>query len=266
MLKSVLIDAVPGFEQWRLQARSLLYQGIPPEEVRWVEHQASNILPGLFESIETLQVSASVHVPLKFVEQARLACCHTSPERFTLLYRLLWRQVHGNIELLNDLLDDDVMALKSLVKAVGHDAYKIKAFLRFRHLQKETVDHYIAWYEPEFYTVELVVPFFAERFPNMRWAILTPYITAQWDGKRCALSEPLSRAACPSDDAVEALWLQYYASTFNPARIKTRAMLSQMPKKYWKTMPETVQIPQMLADAPKRVTAMLKAMKPNVSK
>ena len=45
--------------------------------------------------------TAAFTVPAKFIELARIAILHRDPERFALLYRLLWR-LRGN----HDLLDD----------------------------------------------------------------------------------------------------------------------------------------------------------------
>ncbi|MEV9012116.1 DUF4130 domain-containing protein, partial [Klebsiella pneumoniae] len=52
------------------------------------------------------------------------------------------------------------------------------------------------------------------------------------------------------------LWLTYYASIFNPARGKVKAMQAEMPKKYWKNLPEAALIADLLAQAPARVAAM----------
>jgi uracil-DNA glycosylase family protein len=55
------------------------------------------------------------------------------------------------------------------------------------------------------------------------------------------------------------LWLTYYASIFNPARLKVKAMQAEMPKKYWKNLPEAALIPELVAAAPSRVAAMAEA-------
>ena len=57
---------------------------------------------------------------------------------------------------------------------------------------------------------------------------------------------------------MENLWLTYYRSIFNPARIKIKAMKREMPVRHWATLPETKMIPAMLQEAPQRVTKMLK--------
>jgi DNA polymerase len=63
----------------------------------------------------------------------------------------------------------------------------------------------------------------------------------------------------PGGDPVEDLWRSYYASIFNPARLKVGAMLSEMPKKYWKNLPEAELIPALIAGAQAREAAMVKA-------
>ena len=44
------------------------------------------------------------------------------------------------------------------------------------------------------------------------------------------------------EDAQEELWLTYFRNIFNPARVKPDRMLAEMPKKYWKNLPEAVLI------------------------
>ena len=86
--------------------------------------------------------------------------------------------------------------------------------------------------------VEAEAPFFARRFPNMRWSILGPRRSAHWDGRALLLGPGMSREAAPAGDALEQLWRTYYASIFNPARTRPRAMRAEMPKKYWHLLPE----------------------------
>ena len=66
-----------------------------------------------------------------------------------------------------------------------------------------------------------------------------------------------TRRDAPDGDPVEETWKTYYASIFNPARVKVKAMTKEMPKKYWKNMPETALIGELLAGAQKREAAMI---------
>ena len=58
----------------------------------------------------------------------------------------------------------------------------------------------------------------------------------------------------------EELWRTYFSNIFNPARLKVKAMQSEMPKKYWKNLPEASLIPDLIAGAEKRVQTMRERM------
>jgi len=105
--------------------------------------------------------------------------------------------------------------------------------------------------------VERAAPFFAERFASMRWSILTPLGCAHWDGASLAFSPAVPRSAAPRADELESLWRTYYASTFNPARLRTGAMRAEMPVRYWGNLPEAAQIGELVRDAPARVRRMV---------
>ena len=64
-------------------------------------------------------------------------------------------------------------------------------------------------------------------------------------------------SVCPDEDRIEKYWLTYYTNIFNPARIKKSAMLSSMPKKYWKNMPETALIDDMIRNSDARARKMI---------
>jgi DNA polymerase len=135
----------------------------------------------------------------------------------------------------------------------------MRAFVRFREVPTDAGPWFVAWFEPQHLIVEANVPFFRGRFANMRWSILTPDACAHWDPdkREATLSPGVPRSAAPAEDAAEALWLTYYASIFNPARVKISAMTSEMPRHYWKNLPEAAIIPQLLAESRDRVDAMV---------
>lgn len=255
-MKNIVIDSIPGFTDWRKAARDCLAARIAPYNIVWNGDARQS---GLFDEVteRPIQVAELAKVPKDFIALAQAACCHTDPEKFALLYRILWRISLENRNLLKLATDDDVMRLHRMVKSVRHDAYKITAFLRFREITYEGDEYFVAWYEPEHYTLERVLPFFETRFKNMRWSILTPYRAAHWNKEDLWLEENPDPSLYPKDDQIEQYWLGYYASIFNPARIKKQAMLSQMPKKYWKNMPEAALVPDMLRGAHERVQEML---------
>jgi uracil-DNA glycosylase len=239
---------------WRDLARRALAAGIAPERVSWSDDAAAGLFGG--DAVAALPIPAKgPAVPAAFVDLAATVLAHRDPHRHALLYRLLWRITHGEKWLLANPLDPDVMRATALEKTIRRDLHKMKAFVRFRAVPGST-DDFVAWFEPEHYIVDRVIPFFVRRFAGMRWAILTPYRSAAWDGRALALGDGSRREDAPADDASEALWQTYYANIFNPARLNPRMMRQEMPQKYWKLLPETRQLPGLIRDAGARVRDM----------
>ncbi|HEX2019032.1 MAG TPA: UdgX family uracil-DNA binding protein, partial [Aurantimonas sp.] len=169
--------------------------------------------------------------------------------RFVFAYRLLWR-LQKEKQLLEIASDPDIMRAREMEKAVRRDSHKMKAFVRFREIEDpELGRHYAAWFEPFHHIVELTAPFFARRFAGMVWTILTPERSVHWDGSDLSFLPGATKDMRPKDDDMEALWLTYYASIFNPARLKVKAMQAEMPKKYWANMPETALIRPLIGGA-----------------
>ena len=252
------VVAVTHYDEWRIKARELLAAHIPPHAVQWNQHNAGQA--SLFQTAPvTRQTPGAVaQVPKDFVTLSRRIACHTNPERWALLYQALWRIVHEQKHLLRIVSDPLVHRLHLMNKAIGRDAHKTKAFVRFREcVDKQGGTHYIAWHNPDHNVLRLVAPFFQRRFDVMKWTIMTPFETASWDGHALHFSPGLPRDAAPEEDVLEEMWKTYYRSTFNPARIKIKMMKQEMPVRHWKTLPEASLIPVMLKEAEGRVAKML---------
>jgi uracil-DNA glycosylase family protein len=140
---------------------------------------------------------------------------------------------------------------------VRRDIHKMRAFLRFREATDDGGTRYVAWFEPEHHIVRSNASFFVNRFASMRWSILTPEVSLHWDGATLSEGPGASKGDAPEGDPIETVWKTYYASIFNPARIKVGAMLKEMPRKYWKNMPETALVPELIAGAQAREAAMI---------
>lgn len=248
----ISLDIPTDYDGWRHQAKMLWTASRPPEQVSWGE--ASLFDHGVGNSAEE---TTDVRVPAAFAKLAETAFMHSDLGRLDLLYRLFWR-LQSNRHVLEDATDPDVVKAGLLVKAVRRDIHKMRAFVRFR----ETVDdhgvgQYLAWFEPDHDIVRANAGFFMRRFCSMRWSILTPKLCMHWDGKDLRESPGIAKPADLGDDPAEGLWRSYYASTFNPARLKTKAMLKEMPRRYWKNMPEAQLIPGLIAGAQAREAAMI---------
>ncbi|SDB29955.1 UdgX family uracil-DNA binding protein [Belnapia rosea] len=252
--------ALPGpadFEAWRAEARRLLAAEVPPERVAWHLRGES---AGLFADEAAPAPSPrrdGITVPRAFPELAEVAIRHRDPERFALLYRILWRIAGGEAGLMQVAVDPDVLRAHAMAKAVRRDAHKMHAFVRFRELAGEDGPRFVAWFEPEHHILEAEAGFFIRRFAGMRWSILTPEASAHWDGEELRIGPGGRRADAPAEDAKEDLWRAYFASIFNPARLKPAAMRAEMPVRYWRNLPEARDIPRLMAEAPRRVAEMV---------
>ena len=258
----VMLPEPDDFEFWRDQARALVQCDVPPDRVAWADsHGGGDLFSGGRRRLPAPPKNAHpVRASRAFVQLAKSAICHSDPERFALLYRLLWR-LQGNPRLLEDGADPEVRRLEELAKAVRRDVHKMRAFVRFRLVEDESVgdEHYVAWFEPEHYILRANAGFFVRRFANMRWSILTPKGSLHWDGEKLEEGPRAHRSDAPAGDPTEDLWRKYYASIFNPARLKIGAMLKEMPRKYWKNMPEAALIPELVAGAQARESQMVAA-------
>jgi uracil-DNA glycosylase len=248
-----------GWTGWREAARPILYAGVPPEQVVWAAEGEAGAEPalGFFGEGAVRAPVGEVRVPRRFFELGEIVADHRDPERWALLYRVLWRVAHGGEpRLLEVEVDPEVRRLMVMERAVRRAVHKMQAFVRFRATGGED-DPYVAWFEPEQPVVERVAPWFARRFAAMRWSILTPDACAHWDGRALRFTAGVARSAAPAADALEELWRTYYAHIFNPARLNVRAMQAEMPKGYWKNLPEARLIPRLRTDAGARVRRMV---------
>lgn len=243
---------------WRAAARQLRQCRIPPEAVMWTVAGQDELLPGGQPELPpgAPYNKDGFRVSREFVELADMVILNRAPERFALLYRLLWR-LADQPHLIRITTDPDVARALDMAKAVSRASHKMKAFVRFRLVEGVDPETFVAWFEPSHRVLERTAPFFVERFANMRFSILTPDASLYWDTERLAFGLGADPTDAPGDDALEEIWRTYYASTFNPARLKVKMMTKEMPKRYWRNLPEASLIPELIAAAETRTVTMV---------
>ncbi|KQM77377.1 UdgX family uracil-DNA binding protein [Xylophilus sp. Leaf220] len=236
-------------------------------------------------ALSAARPARAVSVPPTFLALCATVVLHADPNRFGLLYRLLWRMAHEP-GLRHDPLDPDRLQAEQMAKAVRRDIHKMRAFVRFRTVADggpagadvpllptatvpldgidgpaphgDGLEHlHVAWFEPLNHIVEANAPFFKRRFTQMRWAILTPQRCVAWDGRTLTFGPGARKEDAPPADAGEGLWLTYYAHIFNPARLKLKMMQKEMPRRYWPNLPEARLIGELSAQAMARSGGMI---------
>ncbi len=251
---TAILPAEDDFEAWRDQARGLARIQAAPHDVIWQVGERSADL--FASSPATASAQAPFGVPKAFVDLAQTVICHKDHQRFSLLYQLLM-DLRARRRRVDDAADPLVRKLTVMAKEVRRDMHKMRAFLRFREIDTDTGETFVAWFEPEHHIVRRNASFFVRRFANMHWSILTPQASLFWDTDTLREGPPACKEDAPSQDAVEDQWKTYYSSIFNPARLKVKAMLKEMPKKYWHNMPETALISSLIKSAQTREVAMI---------
>lgn len=269
-METVNLPRIGTESAWRDAARGLMHRAVPPEHVLWMF--AENSTDDLFSCpVRAADRAAPARppdggdcaplgrtrpsVPKSFLDLAETVVWHADPERFARLYAFLWR-LQDTPRLMADRGDADLARLRLMEKNVRRCAHKMKAFVRFRDVgQQDGRRQFAAWFEPTHHTVEPTAPFFTRRFADMDWIIATPDVTARFENGRLSLEDGHPKPDLPEDSA-EQLWGTYFRNIFNPARLKVQAMTSEMPRKYWKNMPEARHIPQLIAGAEARAREM----------
>ncbi len=257
-MRTIVIE--PSLESWRAQARRLLADAVPPDGILWNDGEQGKTL-FVHEEFTPYASDSPLKVSKAFMGIATTVAAHSDSRRWAILYRMLWRLTHGGEKhLLGMTTDPDVRLVQQWCKTIGRDIHKMHAFVRFRLVGVDEVtgrEQFVAWFEPEHRIVRLAISYFEKRFVGMDWSILTPYECAHWDGKKLHFTPGVDRSAAPDGDSLDELWRTYYRSIFNPARLKAKTMQSQMPKKYWKNLPEAEVISELVAGSGIRTNQML---------
>ena len=258
----------PNYEAWRDAARGLLNEMVQPTNVIWENRIDNNESESLLDFNQPQQKKSHkgkvFKISKQFIQLAKTVSSHRSGRQWGTMYEVLWEIIYGNDRsLLQRSTDSRVRSLEKMRSMVSRDIHKMRAFVRFREVESFSVDgskieYYVAWFEPEHRIVRLNASFFRKRFGGMHFSILTPDECMHWNGVEVSFTEGVTKDAAPSEDDLEELWRGYYRSIFNPARLKVKMMQSEMPKKYWKNLPEAEIIEELIRESSEQVSGMMK--------
>ncbi|WFU38523.1 UdgX family uracil-DNA binding protein [Bradyrhizobium sp. CB82] len=240
----ITLDSETDFDGWRKAARALALHHIAPVDVIWdVQGQTTEqIPPGLSEapSLPPIEIESTFNVPANFIELARVALLNRDVQRFALLYRLLWR-LKADHDLLAEMTDPDVALATAMANSVHRDVQRMRDVVRFREIGREQKAHYAAWFVPEHHIVEFAAPFFARRYADMPWSILTPDICAHWNGHVISFTAGISQTEMPAPNRLEETWRRHFQAD--------RSITPEAPKQRGRNFPEASILEPLLTDA-----------------
>jgi probable DNA metabolism protein len=192
---------------------------------------------------------AAPHVPRALMDMLQSAACCRVPDRWAFLYRVIWRWGQGEHDVQSPA-DADGARLHGMVKAVRREEHDMHAYIRFRERPLDAgAPRFVAWYEPRHDVLPQVAQHFVKRMGKVSWLIATPEASVLWDGEVLHNTGPLARSEEELNDSGEALWLTYYRSIFNPARLNTAVMQQHITSDRWKNLPEGKIVAGMVSDA-----------------
>ena len=195
----VVLARETDWDGWRRATRALVLGGVPPEAIVWsVGGLAGDPLPP--------PTGGTFSVSRALVALAETAILAREPERFALLYRLVWRSHRGERHSFEPATDPEVRRAQGLARSVRRDLHRMRALLRFRAVEQPDGTRYVGWFEPDHHILEANAEFFARSFPALRWSILTPEASAHWDGRALRFGPGVDPRDVPDDDALEAYW------------------------------------------------------------
>lgn len=205
---------------FRTEVWQLLAQQVPPEAVQWQLNAATP-----YAELQTPQSSrprnvaraATAIVPASFTRLCEFVVLHRDPDRFKLLYRLLWRLVHEPA-LRNDPVDADMLQAQHMAHAVRRDIHKLKANLKLRTVHDaQEQELQVASHEPAHHVVEAAGPWLCKRVAARRWALFTPERSVRCEHGKLLFGPGVARWALPGADASDADWVACYTRVFTAA-------------------------------------------------
>jgi uracil-DNA glycosylase len=210
-MPQIALDSETDWSGWRTATRALVLAKVPPEDVQWVvgehPHDGSNELP---------VGSSGFHVPRTLVALASLAFQARDPQRFELLYRLVWRANAG--EKVLELQDDaDVHRLHQSAYAVRAEAHRMRTMLRFLGVEEGGDHRFLGWYAPAHYVLEANAQLIVRRFPELIFSIVTPDGAAHWNGAELRFGAGADGFA--DDAALRRWWRANHARLWGDGRV-----------------------------------------------
>jgi DNA polymerase len=194
---------------FRAQANSMLAHQVAPAEIAW-SASVTSFSGVAFRggAIAASGAPSALHsiVPRSFVRLTELVVLHRDPDRFALLYRLLWRLVHEP-ELAGSRGDDDLAHAQSMAQAVRRDIAKARLSARLRPLPpRDGASLSVARCDPQHQVTEHVAEWLAVQLPQPMWLLSSADRCVLWTGRHLLCGPGMTARAAGSMDDVQ--WYQ----------------------------------------------------------
>ncbi|MGA0603044.1 UdgX family uracil-DNA binding protein [Caulobacter sp. KR2-114] len=227
-MRLIRLSTETDYDGWRAAARALRVAGVNPRQVAWTVKgsEVDKAFPQNRPSGEAPPAPVgSFAVPRAFGELAAEVMLHRWPERFALLYRLLWR-LEREPRLMTDRRDPDLMQARRLAEAVRAAAARMVDEVRLRPVAgAQGVS--IGWHAPAHRVAALAGPALAARFAGQAFTVLTPEASLHWDTRALAFGPGAPLGADPPAAALDDFWRRRCASHFHaptPPVVSSRDM------------------------------------------
>ncbi|KDE20167.1 DNA polymerase [Acetobacter aceti 1023] len=178
MVEIVLAHQV-DMATWRAATRHYVQKQVLPESITWRVAEQGQI-PWALEAPESAENDPPLNLPRKLVTAVLEALQAHQPERFVLLYRVVYRFTHDLLDMANLREDEDIQQVRALVRSVKQETEQFRlAFSEFS-LQRQSKSLH---YAPQNYIIEANAHFCIER-DAQPWEVITPYRRMWWDGNQ----------------------------------------------------------------------------------
>jgi uracil-DNA glycosylase family protein len=178
---------------WRRAARGFVLAGVEPAGLTWIAGGNGDAAP---------EIEGGFTLSRALVALAAQAFQAREPERFGLLYTLVWRAHHGGIDL-TDQADLDLRLARYWALAVRADAHRMRTNARFIPMASAGGPGFLGWYRPDHFVLEANARLLARRDPANGFTIVTPDGLAHWDRRELRFGAGLKN---PGDDDTLLAW------------------------------------------------------------
>jgi probable DNA metabolism protein len=224
-MRRIVLANETDWSGWRQSARLLVLAGIEPGQVAWSIGGTGDDLPAATGSFE---------LPRALVTLASVAIQAREPDRFGLLYSLVWR-AHAGEKLMDDATDPDLSLARRMALAVRADAHRMRTNMRFlpvadesgpseagshrgtahAGMAEQSGQRSLGWFEPAHFVLPANAQLFARRFADQVFSIVTPDGSAHWDGTRLRFGAGLRHVH--DDETLQAWWEAHQAGLLHDA-------------------------------------------------